>query len=904
MIIRRDSNVSSKSSSTSNSNNNSNNNNSKFDIEEYDDKGWTPLHHAAHSGYFKTVNRLLQERLSRMEVRTEDRAKVTSLWLAFASGQVETVDILMMYGADVSISSADEEMDLIDVALANDQYRFLVHMMEKGSVPQMNNLFWTRLLENISPENINHNYCILETSLKVVGSLKMSPIDLENHGKSILEHVMRLYQPDLICDHLELELMINNIIKNFILLSAPSANNNNNNNNNDNTINFRKFLSNKTNLFDVLTERLLQVVMHHQVSGVILYILKTCCQPVEFVEQMMQKKRFLNLVEYMVKTVRAPRTESNDVEDDRDHFLVDCFQIVNKHLSHNETVQDFFHQKTDLLAIAVDILKSTNATKTTTKTTQLQIECLKTIRKLACDNRPVQTKLKAIQIFEVLKGVLSKSTTPFNSTSNNTSNSSNKAVMKQICKIVCTTTSSNIEMQAHFITSGAIHHLTAQIKKIKEDSSHEWIMQALYSIAGNDHRQTMMVAKALPVPYVVSVATSNSSLTLQYYGCEILNVLLRTTSGSSSNDNSHHIPESAASGVMLHLLNSSLKSSFVLAKEKLISGLRTIQSLAMGVGYVPARKIQKIALEKNAIYVLLQVATKSNHDPWIELEVYQTIACLLFNNKAGEKVLRESLGGKFPPPAVVRYISSRHPRVERALRHKASHILSYFMLDKERKTAKGLKIDIGDLYDDDNTRDASDDSDGDITDNNVDGVTETTAAEVPKQNDNGIGRKTTKEEIDAAFQRIVLKDSIVSSSSTNLHYNNISPAQSVVIALQVLRHGLATETSDDNVRAITAHHISGLAQYCPGMKAAFTADEFFMDALCDTMMRSDEDDIVKTAVAVAISNLARCLRTEIVLFKKCRENRTLFGLISTWSPVVKLPIPFCEKWNHYMSLTK
>ena len=144
----------------------------------------------------------------------------------------------------------------------------------------------------------------------------------------------------------------------------------------------------------------------------------------------------------------------------------------------------------------------------------------------------------------------------------------------------------------------------------------------------------------------------------------------------------------------------------------------------------------------------------------------------------------------------------------------------------------------------------------------------------------------------------------MSSSSTNLHYNNISPAQSVVIALQVLRHGLATETSDDNVRAITAHHISGLAQYCPGMKAAFTADEFFMDALFDTMMRSDEDDIVKTAVAVAISNLARCLRTEIVLFKKCRENRTLFGLISTWSPVVKLPIPFCEKWKHYMSLTK
>ena len=888
MITRRDSIALNRSSS-----NNNNNNNKKFDIEEYDDQGWTPLHHAAHSGYFKTVNRLLEERLSRMEVRTEDRAKVTPLWLAFASGQVETVDILMMYGADVSITSTDET-DLIDVAFSNNQYRFLVHMMEKGNVPQMNNLFWRRLLENIAPENINHNYNILETSLKVIDSLKMSPPDLENYGKSILEHVMRLYQPDLICNHLELELMINNIIKSFIFTSSSNDNKKLDNNS---SIDFSKFLANKTNLYDVLTERLLQVAKHHQVCSTILYILKTCCQPVEFVEQMMQKKRFLNLVEYMVKIARA------EEDDDREDFLVNCYEIVNKHLSHSETVQNFFHQKTDLLAITVDLLKSTNTTKKTTptlpmKSSQLQIEFLKTIRKLACDNRPVQSKLKTIEIFDVLKGVLSKSTTtPFNSNSNN--NTSNKAVMKQVCKIVCTTTSDNPQMQVHYIKSGAIHQLTAQIKKIKEDSSHEWIMQALYSIAGNNHRQTIMVAKSLPLPYVVSLATSNSSLILQYYGCEILNVLLRTTNGSSSSNNSdrsHQVPESARTGVMLHLLNSSLKSSFVQAKVKLISGLRTIQSLAVGVGYVPARKLQKIALEKNAIYVLLQVATKSHHDPWIELEVYQTIACLLFNNKAGEEILRASLGGKFPPPVVVRYISSQHPRVEQALRHKASNILSYYMLDKECKTAKGLKIDICDLYDG-NTQSVSDVCDG-ITDN-VDAVETTT--QVAKQEDKD-GRMTTKEEIDTAFQRIVLKDSIV--SSINSHHIIISPAQSVVEALQVLRHGLATDTADDNVRAITAHHISGLAQYCPGMKAAFTADEVFMDVLCDTMMRSDEDDIVKTAVAVAISNLARCLRTEIVLFKKCREHKQLFGLISVWSPVVKLPVPFCEKWKHYISLTK
>ena len=856
--------------------NNNNNNNNKFDTEEYDDQGWTPIHHAAHSGYFKTVNRLLEARPSRMEVRTEDCAKVTPLWLAFASGHVETVDILIMYGADLSVSSADDEVDLIGAAFANDQCRFLVHIMENGSAPEtMNSLFWERLLENITPENlINHNRPVLETSLKVVDSLKMSSIDVESKGKPILEHILRLYQPHLICNHLELELIINNIIKSFISIhssSSPFSSSSSSNKPHNSVVDLCRFLATKTSLYDVLTERLLQVTRQdRRVCSAILAILKACCQPKYFGEQMMLKKRFFNLVEYMAKTAVASEKDGEDVD-----FLVDCFEIVNRHLGDNENVQNFFNQKVDLLTIVVDLLKCKKTTNP-----QLKIECLKALRKLASRNRQVQTKLKNIQIFAVMRDVLTNSST----CSTNSSNNNNKATIKQVCKIICNTTSDNHQMQAHYIASGAITHLTAQIKKIKEDSSHEWIMQALYSIAGRDHRQTMTVAKALPLDYVVNLATSNSSVLLQYYGCEILNVLLRTSgyNNNSSSSSSHQVSESAAGGIMLHLLNLSLKSSFVMAKEKLVSGLRTIQLLAVGVGYVPARRLQRLALEKNSVYVLLQVVTKSNNDPWIELEVYQTIACLLFNNKDSQEILRTSSVGKFPPPVLMGYILS-HRGHHRVLRRKAIHILSYFMLDKECKTVKGFKINSCDLND--NADDNNNDGDG--------------AVKIITDSENDKNEITTirdsRADVDTAFQKIVLKDSMEPSSRT-------SPAQSVFEALQVLRQGLAN-AEDGNVRAIAAHHISGLAQYCPGMRAAFTADELVVDELCRSMMRADEDEMVKTAVAVAIANLARCLRTEIVLFKKFRENKELFGLISAWSRAVRLPVPLCEKWKHYTSLT-
>ena len=68
------------------------------------------------------------------------------------------------------------------------------------------------LLENITPENlVNHD--------RPMDSLKTSSVDVERKGKPMLDHILRLYQPDLICNHLG---MINNIIKSFISVHSSS----------------------------------------------------------------------------------------------------------------------------------------------------------------------------------------------------------------------------------------------------------------------------------------------------------------------------------------------------------------------------------------------------------------------------------------------------------------------------------------------------------------------------------------------------------------------------------------------------------------------------------------------------------------------------------------------------------
>jgi FOG: Ankyrin repeat len=749
----------------------------KFDLEEYDEQGWTPLHHAAHAGYFKKVNRLVEGKPSRLEVKTQDKLKVTALWLAFSEGQAETIDTLLIYGADLEIVDCQGN-DVIDIVFINKHHRLLLHLIKK--VESLTETIWVRLKEYASIENLNNGY--LEMCLKIATELTKNAGDSreEFRKRVTTNRIFALYRPELMPDHPQIEMMLVTIIRNMI---------------ND-------FSTNPV-LFDILTERLLRVTKTCT-SNVILSILRTCSQAKDFPRHMIQKERFTSIVKF----IEVTKDET---------YRIECFQIIRHGIKNSAEIQNFFHQRTSLLDVIIHILS-------TTQNEVLQIICLKTLRGYVLENTLIQQKLQAAKIYEPLKPLLALK---------------EKSTAKEISKFIYVTTKENKQLQLYYIKQGAIEDLAEQLKKLKEDNLQEWIMRALWGIGGGSHQQTLFITKSISMPYVISLATSNSSPILQYYGGEFLQVLMRIAT--------HHLSYSAKESISLHLLNSSLKSSLI-TSEMLISTLKTIQTLCIGRGHTPNQKIQKIAMEKNSIAIFLQMSTKTD-DPWIELEAYQTFASLLLTHNKGLEILRRH--SLFPPIRVMKHLLSHD---DPCVISKASHVLAYFLLEKEnkRKLIRGFRLPIQ-IYE-----------------------------RIMETNDETMI-------VDTAFQLVVLNEFITSST----------PVETTLQGIYLLKDCLIQQQSSGHIIARAADHVAGLAQYCHGLKAAFTTAEF-VDVLCDLMCH--EDDTVKTAVAVAIAVLARYLKAEILLLRRCRKDEELVGIIEKWTDMLKLPLHFKERWSHYLSL--
>ena len=111
--------------------------------------------------------------------------------------------------------------------------------------------------------------------------------------------------------------------------------------------------------------------------------------------------------------------------------------------------------------------------------------------------------------------------------------------------------------------------------------------------------------------------------------------------------------------------------------------------------------------------------------------------------------------------------------------------------------------------------------------------------------------------------------------------------------LHILYRHLHHQNGD--IKATAADHVASISLYCHGMRAAFT-EANFLDVLCSLM--ENEDDMVKTASAVAIATIAKYFKAEIFLLKLCRQRRGLYHEIEKWSKLTKLPAHFIERWKH------
>lgn len=87
----------------------------KFDVDQYDDVGYAPLHHAAEMGRQKIAELLIDQGHAQVDILTNDRESNTPLHLAACNGHTTTVQSLYDRGADLTLLS-QTNMTALDLA--------------------------------------------------------------------------------------------------------------------------------------------------------------------------------------------------------------------------------------------------------------------------------------------------------------------------------------------------------------------------------------------------------------------------------------------------------------------------------------------------------------------------------------------------------------------------------------------------------------------------------------------------------------------------------------------------------------------------------------------------------------------------------------------------------------------
>ena len=99
------------------------------DIEQRDEKGWTPLHHAAFNGHASTIDLLLQKGAF---VDAEDGSARSPLMLAASQGHEKAVERLLQCGANANLSTSSS-MSPLNQALLKDHLGAAKFLLDAGA---------------------------------------------------------------------------------------------------------------------------------------------------------------------------------------------------------------------------------------------------------------------------------------------------------------------------------------------------------------------------------------------------------------------------------------------------------------------------------------------------------------------------------------------------------------------------------------------------------------------------------------------------------------------------------------------------------------------------------------------------------------------------------------------------
>lgn len=180
-------------------------------MDEFDENGWGHIHHAAFNGYHKSVSRFVKSKEDQLELETEDGQQSTPFLLSCTSGALETVQLLVDLGANLSATNRSSQGAVLLAAL-NGHIHVLEYFLELNH-PKIS--VWKDLIKGLSTQNVetasskalveltleersnNHEPFVKGDGIKaVVALLKSSSAseDAKSYALSILLNVVR-FQP-------------------------------------------------------------------------------------------------------------------------------------------------------------------------------------------------------------------------------------------------------------------------------------------------------------------------------------------------------------------------------------------------------------------------------------------------------------------------------------------------------------------------------------------------------------------------------------------------------------------------------------------------------------------------------------------------------------------------------------
>lgn len=392
----------------------------------------------------------------------------------------------------------------------------------------------------------------------------------------------------------------------------------------------------------------------------------------------------------------------------------------------------------------------------------------------------------------------------------------------------------NPKTQRVILSERAQDHLMQLLKKTRAEALQEKTAMALWALAGDNLDEKRKMAEKMEVSLLIEFVNSLSE-NLHFIGSEGLGVLAQGPLNCQT-----EIANSNGIHPLVRLLRSD--------KEHIVlSIIRTLRYLCVGVGYVPHKKNQTTISQSRGIRFLIALMVHSKNEV-IQVESALTLGCVSLGN---QEILNEINGTiDFSYVRILKMMYAQDDIV-RLLAGSALAAFAYNNINQQKEIAEqgGVRFNCF----------------------------------VPfLQSSDEFYR------CNAAFQVVVLSRIIPDEEQ----------AQSSAAGIKLLVD-LLQDSQSHQMLSLAADCIARLAHTRAGVPAAIVAIDA-IDYLTNLLLSPAE--VVRGCAAIALGYLSFHHGAERQLLNKCRSDQMLMKILLHYTKQSKVSPAFLEGWRHYQRI--